>query len=388
MYGVWIYEVHSASDPTPGTVPDASPKFWLTPAHLDIKAWIWHEIYVCIYTSIPAVIHAKPPRATHKSWMRTKSPLKSAEKRTDLHSANIVSGDSSWVYLTLTNIGENVRNYPRKPKSMGVDDRVSNTTWPDSVSHLNLTGRRSRNSFTSHERHSCKESGTSNGGQCPDTIRDEGKAYPIDQLLPQGLDLNDVDLTSFQTCLGHQHQYKPGKAPRGPNPAETSKREKSSNRILAPAPLTFCDGCYAYAEQQLIGGQDQATPPANTPTQPPVEKQGEPLGSGPIPRAWTTPLQIAIARGHVSAVRILLQEGADPNAVDSEGSSALHTAVRSGHNTIVRELLRFRASPAIVDSIGWSPLHYAAETGDEHCLRALLQAGKDLCPGDPMSKVR
>lgn len=129
-----------------------------------------------------------------------------------------------------------------------------------------------------------------------------------------------------------------------------------------------------------MAGQQQGTPfklPANTPTRPFGRKSDRDLmpDSGAGWRTWTMPLHIAITRGHLSAFRLLLDRGADPNAIDGTGSTALHVAVRGGHHTMVRELLRYGASTSVVDAAGWVPLHYAAETGDEQCLGILLQAG-------------
>ncbi|KAE8149222.1 hypothetical protein BDV25DRAFT_156708 [Aspergillus avenaceus] len=142
---------------------------------------------------------------------------------------------------------------------------------------------------------------------------------------------------------------------------------------------SLCDLCYAYAKPQSPPHQDPRAPvtsPANTPTRPTSQPKGS--DSARIPgagsRTWTTPLHISITRGHLSAVRLLLDRGADPNAVDGAGSTVLHTAVQSGHHAIVRELLRHHADPTSVDAAGWQPLHYAADSGDENCLRALLQA--------------
>ncbi|KAJ5319727.1 hypothetical protein N7508_000010 [Penicillium antarcticum] len=138
--------------------------------------------------------------------------------------------------------------------------------------------------------------------------------------------------------------------------------------------------CYTYAEELLMAEQQHRTPitlPANTPTLPVGRRSNRDVmpDSGAGSRTWTMPLHIAITRGHFAAVRLLLDRGADPNAVDGTGSTALHAAVRGGHHTIVRELLRYSANTSMVDAAGWLPLHYAAETGDERCLGILLQAG-------------
>ncbi|XHF98105.1 hypothetical protein AWENTII_001676 [Aspergillus wentii] len=133
-----------------------------------------------------------------------------------------------------------------------------------------------------------------------------------------------------------------------------------------PNKPTVCATCHACAQPHYLS-------PVNTPTQPiqPTDAEITPSTN----TTWTTPLHISVTRGHLSAVRLLLDRGADPNALDGEGSSVLHTAVRCGHYTIVRELLRHHANPGAVDAAGWLPLHYAAEAGDEDCLRALLQSG-------------
>jgi ankyrin repeat protein len=77
-------------------------------------------------------------------------------------------------------------------------------------------------------------------------------------------------------------------------------------------------------------------------------------------------------------MRLLLDKGADVNAVNSEGATPLHLGVKSGHGTMVAELLQRGADPARTDAAGWLPLHYAVNAGDEECLRILLEAEKQL----------
>ena len=53
---------------------------------------------------------------------------------------------------------------------------------------------------------------------------------------------------------------------------------------------------------------------------------------------WSTPLQWASEYGHIEAVRLLLEHGADPLARDYEGMTPSELASRNGHVEIVRLL--------------------------------------------------
>ncbi|KNG89352.1 hypothetical protein ANOM_002640 [Aspergillus nomiae NRRL 13137] len=156
--------------------------------------------------------------------------------------------------------------------------------------------------------------------------------------------------------------------------------QTSSDKFNTPS--SVCGNCHVGAKPQSVPHSDPRSIDmcaANMPTQPIGYYQNPETvrSSGVGPRTWTTPLHISVSRGHLTAVRLLLDGSADPNAIDGEGSTVLHTAVRSGHHVIVRELLRHGADPSAVDAAGWLPLHYAAEAGDENCLRVLLQSGGD-----------
>ena len=75
-----------------------------------------------------------------------------------------------------------------------------------------------------------------------------------------------------------------------------------------------------------------------------------------------TPLHYAAVQGHPSSVTALLQAGADVDAVDSYGNTALLLAAAANNIDVARCLLRFKADPTLVNADRWTALHYAAYT--------------------------
>lgn len=77
-----------------------------------------------------------------------------------------------------------------------------------------------------------------------------------------------------------------------------------------------------------------------------------------------TALHMAADRGSVACVLLLLNAGADANAVDLCGMSVLQAAVIGGDANCVRVLLRADADPDRTDDDGDSPRSCAEDEGD------------------------
>ncbi|MDR1303215.1 MAG: ankyrin repeat domain-containing protein [Puniceicoccales bacterium] len=89
-----------------------------------------------------------------------------------------------------------------------------------------------------------------------------------------------------------------------------------------------------------------------------------------------TALHLAAGKGHVEVVKLLLDAGADVNALDEEDCAALHLAAMKGHAEVVRALLRAPGADAnATDAYGRTALHLAAEKGCREVVRVLLRAG-------------
>ena len=81
--------------------------------------------------------------------------------------------------------------------------------------------------------------------------------------------------------------------------------------------------------------------------------------------------------GHTSAVRALLDGGADVNAIDRNGWTPLMEAVFAGHAETIRALLARGADVNTKDQAGWTPLMEAASKGHAEAVMILLASGAD-----------
>jgi len=87
---------------------------------------------------------------------------------------------------------------------------------------------------------------------------------------------------------------------------------------------------------------------------------------------------VATKAGDPSAVRTLVQQKADVNAREPDGTTALHWAVRVGSGTIVDVLLSAGADVNAVNRYGLTPLAVATKAGQTAMMQKLLTAGADV----------
>jgi ankyrin repeat protein len=97
------------------------------------------------------------------------------------------------------------------------------------------------------------------------------------------------------------------------------------------------------------------------------------LWAGALPES---PVADAAMRGDVDQVRQLLRSGADVNAAQGDGMTALHWAAERRDAPMAEVLLAAGANPAATTRLGeYTPLHIAAKSGADGAARALLDAG-------------
>jgi ankyrin repeat protein len=76
------------------------------------------------------------------------------------------------------------------------------------------------------------------------------------------------------------------------------------------------------------------------------------------------PLNSAAAGQHLGIARLLLDNGADPNAIQEGGFTPLHSAAQNGQVDMVRLLLERGADPGIRAQDGKTARDYALEAGE------------------------
>jgi ankyrin repeat protein len=92
-----------------------------------------------------------------------------------------------------------------------------------------------------------------------------------------------------------------------------------------------------------------------------------------------TPLTRAAELGHLEAVRLLLDAGADPGRADGDGATALMLAAGEGQLEVLRLLLvRGAAVDAAQPDGGWTAFHYACYNNQPECVEELARVGCDI----------
>src|SRR5678815_2972348 len=87
----------------------------------------------------------------------------------------------------------------------------------------------------------------------------------------------------------------------------------------------------------------------------------------------------AAMRGDRADVLAMIKQGADVNAPQGDGVTALHWAARHGDAEMIAALVAAGANARTATSFGaFTPLHLAAERGSAPIVKALLTAGSPV----------
>lgn len=81
-----------------------------------------------------------------------------------------------------------------------------------------------------------------------------------------------------------------------------------------------------------------------------------------------TPLHVAADEGQDRMVSLLLDKGADKDALDCDGGTPLCFAVENGHLAVVETLVAAGADVKLRSTDGHTPLHLAATKGHDEVL--------------------
>jgi ankyrin repeat protein len=91
-----------------------------------------------------------------------------------------------------------------------------------------------------------------------------------------------------------------------------------------------------------------------------------------------TALMMASWNGHIEVVRFLLKNGADVNAKNNDDNTALQTASMNGRTETVAMLLNNGADVNMKDEEGTTALGAASEAGETEVVKLLLKNGADV----------
>lgn len=105
------------------------------------------------------------------------------------------------------------------------------------------------------------------------------------------------------------------------------------------------------------------------------------LDAGADPEALSAGRSVllgAVELDDTAMATLLLGRGASPTATDRWGATALHVAAGHGRTAMAELLIANGADPRACDGNGWTPLHLAARGGKVEVARVLLEHGADV----------
>ncbi|KAL7909517.1 ankyrin repeat-containing domain protein [Trichoderma velutinum] len=105
--------------------------------------------------------------------------------------------------------------------------------------------------------------------------------------------------------------------------------------------------------------------------------------ANPSLAVWSgnSPLHVAVVRGHLNLVQLLLENSADVNAIDCYKSTPLHYTLLTSTNEIAKLFLRHGANTAALDVHEYLPLHHAIWKKNIDMTRLLIPKNLDQLEG-------
>jgi ankyrin repeat protein len=108
------------------------------------------------------------------------------------------------------------------------------------------------------------------------------------------------------------------------------------------------------------------------------EKKKRPKLSPEEQKGLNRQLINAVKEGNLKKVIDLLENGADVNAKNNDGYTALMTASREGHKEIVELLIKNGADVNVKNNDGGTALMYASSKGHKEIVELLIKNGADV----------
>lgn len=194
----------------------------------------------------------------------------------------------------------------------------------------------------------------------------EGKLETARLLLTNGAAVNGLkegDHTALHFAAFHGHNAMVELLlANGANPNATAKEG------VTPLHLAAMRG-YEAVVKNLLAHKALPNVVGREPSGPTTQRLSYNLGSA------QTPLQLAAQNGFAGVAAALLGAGAETDAEDGNGRTALGLAAWHGHVAMVKLLLEAKANPN--GGRNEPPLHAACRSSNLEALRLLLQAGAD-----------
>lgn len=108
------------------------------------------------------------------------------------------------------------------------------------------------------------------------------------------------------------------------------------------------------------------------------EECGSSLDVSPKDALGNTPLHYSAQGGHIDTLKMLLERGADCNAINFTGESPLHKAVVQGSEEIITAILEGGGDPRIANKKKLTPVHLAKSAEVRRQLQRAINALKDM----------